>query len=317
MSNAIATRETATVSHNGPASDLAITEGQTFWTPKQKAALVQLGIGNANDADLAVFFHQCARTGLDPFARQIYMIERWTKNGPKPTIQTGIDGFRLIARRATDQRHGTFGYEPTLWCGADGKWVDVWLAAGPPAASKVTVFRDGSTFPAVALYREYVGKLKNGDPSHMWRDKGSLMLAKCAEALALRKAFPQDLSGLYTADEMDSAEPAAQATSPMQRLRQVTEPEPVDTETGEILEGEIEPTPEPITDAQVRKLNTVAGKLGLDREQKISGLRMVTGRDVESSKDLTKAEAMAAIDSLEEALAGKLAQAELGAEEVS
>ncbi len=290
------------VAHKGgPASDLAITDEQTFWTDKQKAALQQLGIGNAHDADLAVFFHHCTRTGLDPFARQIYMIERWTKNGPRQTIQTGIDGFRLIARRATDQRRGTFGYEPTQWCGEDGIWKDVWLEKAAPSAARVTVIRDGSTFPAVALYSEYAGTDKQGNPTQMWRDKGSLMLAKCAEALALRKAFPQDLSGLYTSDEMDQG--AAQAEPVAQSGRDVLKAalDKASHDEGELGGEELVPedfTPDGITGKQLVALNAAATDLGLTREQKIAGVVATIGRPVESTKELTKDEATRCIKSL-------------------
>lgn len=62
--------------------------------------------------------------------------------------------------------------------------------------------------PGVALYREYAGtrfdkSTQRHVPNSMWASKPATMIAKCAEALALRKAFPQDLSGLYTADETD------------------------------------------------------------------------------------------------------------------
>lgn len=183
-------------------SELAIRPDQTFWSDKQKAALTQIGIDRASTPDLAVFFHQCVRTGLDPFARQIYMISRQGKQ----TIQTGIDGFRLIARRACDARNETLGYEETLWCGKDGVWRDVWLSEEPPSAAKVTVLRSGNRYPSVALYNEYVATDRSGEPTRMWATKGALMLAKCAEALSLRKAFPQDLSGLYTTDEMQQAD---------------------------------------------------------------------------------------------------------------
>jgi phage recombination protein Bet len=202
-------------------SALAITPEQDFWTDKQVAALNQLGVDKASKADLAVFFHQVTRTGLDPFARQIYMIERKGKQ----TIQTGIDGFRLIARRATDAAHGTFGYEDTQWCGEDGQWTDVWLKKEQPRAAKVTVIRDGQRYPAIALWDEYVGTKFNGEVTQMWSTKGALMLAKCAEALALRKAFPQDLSGIYTADEMQQADNGNHAT-PVQSRPQQSRPAP-------------------------------------------------------------------------------------------
>jgi phage recombination protein Bet len=192
-------------------SELVIEATQTSWSPQQVAALRQLGVDAAADGDLSVFFHVCNRTGLDPFARQIYMIGRNSKNmrtnqwETKYTIQTGIDGFRLIARRASDRARTTLGYEDTVWCGDDGQWTDVWLSDKPPRAAKLAVIRDGQRYPAVALMSEYMGTDKNGTPTRMWQTKGALMLAKCAEALALRKAFPQDLSGLYTADEMQAS----------------------------------------------------------------------------------------------------------------
>ncbi|MBM4722561.1 phage recombination protein Bet [Rhodococcus hoagii] len=212
-------------------SALAIASDQEGFTAKQIAALKQLGVDEATDGDLQVFFHQCQRTGLDPFARQIYMIGRRQKEwnprtreetwSTKYTIQTGIDGFRLIASR-TGQLDG---YEDTLWCGQDGKWTDVWLKREAPAASKVTVIRNGARYPAVALFTEYAGLTNKGELTKMWREKGALMLAKCAEALALRKAFPQDLSGLYTSDEMQQANNGQEsAPAPQRQCQQSQRP---------------------------------------------------------------------------------------------
>ncbi len=189
---------------------LALADTQDYWTPQQIATLAQLGVDQASEGDLRVFFHQVRATGLDPFAKQIYMIGRWDSRtrGQKYTIQTGIDGYRLIARRAVDRTGETLGYEPNLWCGPDGKWREVWLDSNPPAAAKVTVYRNGQPFPAVALWSEYVQTVKDGSPNSMWSRMGAGQLAKCAEALALRKAFPQDLSGLYTTEEMGQADNA-------------------------------------------------------------------------------------------------------------
>lgn len=199
-------------------TDLTITDDQTSFTQAQATALRHMGVEKATQADAQVFFHVCKRTGLDPFARQIYMVERQGKQ----TIQTGIDGFRLIARRAVNRTGETLGYEERLWCGKDGRWTDVWLDSQPPAAAKVTVLRSGQRFPAVALLSEYVGTKRDGTPNKFWKEKPALMLAKCAEALALRQAFPQDLSGLYTSDEMQQADndrgrsPAPSAPSPVE-----------------------------------------------------------------------------------------------------
>jgi phage recombination protein Bet len=188
---------------------LAIRPDQTSWTPEQSAVLQQSGISDdVTAAELAGFLHLCQRTELDPFSRQIYLIGRKDKKAGRVvfTPQTGIDGYRVVARRATAKSGGTFGYEDTLWCDKDGRWRDVWLPDSPPAAVKVTVLRDGQKYSAVALYREYVQTGWESKPIGLWGKMPASQLAKCAEALALRKAFPHDLAGVYTAEEMAQAD---------------------------------------------------------------------------------------------------------------
>lgn len=175
-------------------ASLAISSDQTFWSETQLSALKTLGLSNASKGDLSFFFHQAQRTGLDPFARQIYMIERGGRFG----IQTSIDGFRIIA-----QRSGKYaGQDGPYWCGEDGQWVDVWLKPTPPLAAKVGVFHQDFHEPlyAVAKWESYA------QSSPIWKKMPELMLAKCAESLALRKAFPNDLSGIYTDEEMPQTE---------------------------------------------------------------------------------------------------------------
>jgi phage recombination protein Bet len=190
---------------------IAIRDDQVVFDDNQRKALEHIGVQDASNGDLAVFFHTCKRTGLDPFARQIYMIKR----DGKQTMQVGIDGLRLVAQRTTERTGGTLGYEDTQWCGKDGVWRDVWLDDEPPAAARVTILRNGQRYPFIAHYREYVQtywdkKTQQRAVTKTWAEKPAHMLAKCAEAGAQRKAFPQDLSGLYIGEEGGSVAPAAE-----------------------------------------------------------------------------------------------------------
>ena len=270
----------------GPSTGLAlISDG---WTDSQVAALTQLGVEKASDADLQVYHHVCRRTGLDPFARQIYMIERKGKQ----TIQTGIDGFRLVARRAVDASGETLEFGDPEWCDAAGTWSDVWLSAAPPSAARVAVFRNGKRYPGIALYREYVQTYwKNGKEliTSMWDSRPAGQLAKCAEALALRKAFPQDLSGLYTEDEIGKHDVVrGEATEPETTSRVVTAAD---------LRGE----PDLITAEQNQKIGALFQSLSIiDDVLTLQYAIDVIGRTIASGGELTRAEADLVIKSLED-----------------
>jgi phage recombination protein Bet len=159
----------------------------------------------ATDAELATFLEVCKAKRLDPFSKQIHAVKRWTKDhGEVWSYQIGIDGFRAIADR-TGERDGEEG---PYWCGDDGKWHDLWLDKKPPRAARMLVFRKGVSRPykGLAQWDFYCQCKKGGAPNLMWEKGGPHMLAKCAEALALRKAFPEDLSGVALPEEMGQAE---------------------------------------------------------------------------------------------------------------
>lgn len=185
---------------------LTITDTQTEFTPQQRQALQALGIGAVTPGDLQIFLHECQRTGLDPFLKQIYSIRR----GDKTTIQVGIDGLQIIARRTVTKTGEAFGEAPILWCGTDGVWRDIWLPLQPPAAAKAVVKRGNGTFTAVALFREFA-PMYNGKLAGLWAKMPAHMIGKVAMAHALRQAFPAEMSGVYTDDEMEQAGPAQPA----------------------------------------------------------------------------------------------------------
>jgi len=191
-------------------AEIPTTGDANQWTESQKALMEFAGLykkmhtSNGEQMVLApraiveAFAQTVQRTQLDPIARQIYCIER----GGKYSIQVGIDGARLVAQRSGEYA----GQRPIEWTADGERWVDVWLSKEPPAAARAGVMRQGFVEPlyAVATWASYAPYFK-GNLSQMWQQHGSLMLGKCAEMLALRKAFPMELSGLYVAEEMDTA----------------------------------------------------------------------------------------------------------------
>jgi len=177
----------------------------TQWTQEQTQLISSTIAPGCTSDELKLFSYACQRSGLDPFSRQIYAIKR----GGKMSIQVGIDGLRSIAER-TGQLDGS----ETYWCGEEGDWKDVWLGKTPPAAAKTIVYRKGSSHPFVGVARFQDYNAGQG----LWSKMPAAMLAKCSEALALRKAFPADMSSLYTADEMEQAETATVTASPAPAL---------------------------------------------------------------------------------------------------
>ncbi|WP_431993318.1 recombinase RecT [Streptomyces albogriseolus] len=239
-----------------PVTWLAIREDQKAFEDQQLRALRAAfpDLAEASPAQLGIFFHYCKASGLDPFGRQIYMIKRKSRGEIRWTIQTGIDGYRLIARRAADRAGQSIAYEDFVWYDAEGGEHTVWLRDEPPAACRVVVWRGDSRFPAVAHWREYAPKVWDYEAQEyklggLWPQMPASQLSKVAEALALRRACPADLSGLHVDEEMhaaDAAESRERVQAAAARLRSEKTERPDETQrdveapsSGDVVEGEV------------------------------------------------------------------------------
>lgn len=286
----------------------------------------------ATDDEFRMLMAVCRRTGLDPFSRQIYMVERRFKDKDgnwqrKMEIQTSIDGFRVMAERT-----GAYeGQDGPYWCDSDGAWTDVWLKPHAPAAAKVGVLKKGfkKILWGVAKWESYVQTYSDGSPSKMWAKMGDLMLAKCAEALALRRAFPNDLSGLYTSDEMAQDQTLAGGQTQKQVQGPVATTAPAEwilhdspeavgltpdflTEAAKEPKREVKNYAEPIvTKAEFDKLKNAHGTVGaarlaeavLEKESTGSALRNSAGEQT-SVESLKRFAPPSDFNELDQALAG-------------
>lgn len=230
---------------------------------------------NASDDELKLFLHVCQHMGLDPLSRQIYAIRR----KGKLVFQTGIDGFRLIADRTGRYAPGR---EPTYHYDDDGK-----LVAATVYVKKQTADGTWHECAATAHTAEY-----QVPENALWRTKQHVMTAKCGEALVLRKAFPQELSGIYTNDEM--GEPDMPEGTDVAHVRVIEQHAPHGP-------GEVGVPKNVVTAEQLAKIRDLGPKVGYGKAE--------FGRDhpgLSSSNGLSAGQADALIVRLEGLLKDKL-----------
>jgi len=171
--------------------------------PKEIDLIKNTVAKGATDTELQLFLYIAGKRGLNPLTGQIHFVKRKQKNASGEyeevgTVQTGIDGFRLIAQR-TEQY--TPSPKPTQFdYNAQGN-----LARATVYGIKI-INGQGFEFSASAKYSEYVQLKTDNLPTRMWGKMPETMLEKCAEAKMLRRGFPEELSGLYTSEEMGQAD---------------------------------------------------------------------------------------------------------------
>ncbi len=174
-------------------------------TNEQKTLIRNIIAPKANDDELSLFFELCKNTGLDPFKKQVYLLPFWNGDLKRYVFSaiTSIDGLRSLAETTGEYD----GQSEPIWIDKDGKEYKVWISENYPFACKISVFKKGVKNPTVGVaYFDMFAKEKDGKYTGFWNKptKAAHMIAKCAEALALRKAFPSKLSGLYVHEEMEN-----------------------------------------------------------------------------------------------------------------
>jgi phage recombination protein Bet len=299
--------QTTELAKRGPRGVVA---RQNEFLPEEDIELVRKLCGDLNEDEFKQFVYVCRARRLNPLLRQIYAVRR----KGKVVHQTSIDGFRAIAAR-TNTYAGSD--EPTFE-GEPGKkgfvaHVTVWKLVGGIRCP----------FSAAASWEEYCPE----DPKDawMWRKMPRNQLAKCTEALSLRKGWPEDLGGLYTDDEMAQAGnpieiPVVRAgtlkdlpTLPPGKLQNVSGTDLMDDITSNQLRAATAepvrpakkhkaPAPRPVTDPnsvpldkdgpkisreQQHLLFAIAKEQGIDHERLKSMVQAFLG--VESTKDIPKA----------------------------
>lgn len=181
---------------------LTVLRGGELSYNREQIDLIKRTVAHGTtDDELKLFLYTAQRMGLDPLLNQIHAVKRWNAQAGREVmaIQVAIDGYRLVADRTG---HYAPGPEPKFEYDKDGKLVYA------TAYVRKLVSGTWHDVAATAHMAEYAQKKKDGSYTRAWMQMPHIMLGKCAEALAIRKAFPAETAGSYTDDEMQQADNA-------------------------------------------------------------------------------------------------------------
>lgn len=269
-------------------NDIVLSTARELGYTDARLALIRNTVAQgADDFELAQFLIVAKETGLDPMRKQIYLIKRWNSELQKKvaTPQTGIDGYRAIADRTG--RYAP-GQEPTFIYDDSGNLIK--------ATAYVKKLAGGvwHEVAASAIWSEYVQtKQDKKTPTAFWQNMPHVMLAKVAETLALRRAFPGELSGVYTHEEMMQAD----------------HPDTVDAQYVEVAPAQIAAPQEPIAVLATDEQKSAVDDLGKRYYRQTWNtaiaefLLFITDGGTGSLDELTEQEAQKAVDYLWQELA--------------
>lgn len=236
------------------------------FSPEQRQMIRDTYANGASDGEFAVLLEVAKARRLNPFLRQIHFVKRYNKQLKRDvwSAQASIDGLRATAERTR------------LYDGQDEPEYE-YDDNGKLTLCKVRVYRKDWTRPAVgvAYFSEYVQNTSEGGPNQFWREKAHVMLAKCAEALALRKAFPEDIGGMYVPEEL--GDDAGHQLPPRQELPRISP-------HGEVIDGA---SYEPVETADkiIRGIEESGSLDGLKAEWKNSGMASPAGYETLHPED--------------------------------
>jgi phage recombination protein Bet len=187
-----------------PRDDFAeIMKREIFqFTQSERSIILETCCGGATQQEADQLVRIAEARGLNPLAGECYFVKRWdSARGHKVwAVQTSIDAMRMKAE------------ESGLYDGQDETEFE-YTAEKKLVLARVRIYRKGvgRPFVGIARWREFVQLKEDGTPNAFWARMSHNMLAKCAEAQAIRRAFPRRFAGVYTAEEIADERPDAEA----------------------------------------------------------------------------------------------------------
>lgn len=172
--------------------------------------------------EVVMFMNLCQHNCLDPWLREAYLIkfgsepativaakEAYTKRAECNEQFNGQEAGIILLNEETNEinyRKGSFKLPNETLVGG---YAEVWRKDR------------GHSYRIEVSLDEYMGKKKDGNPTMIWRTKPATMIRKVALVQALREAFPGNLGGAYTAEEVGMDEPIeAEFTEVSQEVQQ-------------------------------------------------------------------------------------------------